>query len=367
MKKVLIIASDDLSKSGVPNVFTGIINNLHKKGFVFDVVYFYKNDNYYENEIVKLGGKAIYCPIDEMKKNKIGKLKVKFRYFREAKKIIKDYGPFDVVHSFKGFESGYFLKAAKKLRVKTRIAHMCFFYNEPSSFLIKQIENKEIKITKKYSTQIIADSYRTLNNNVPGCEKGTVVRAYYDDLKFKYNELETSARPISLIQIGSYCHNKNQLFSLEVFKNILSKYPESKLNYVGFRNNDDFSYLDTLKEKIKEYDLESNVIFHEFNANIPELFKTCNYLLFPSHYESFGVVVVEAQSSGLTCFCSDTISKEGDCGGCHYLSINVPSFWSKKIIEDYCKSGGLHKRFNVDEFSSEKITSDLLKIYNGNK
>ena len=63
MKKILIVASDGLSKSGVPTTFMNIIRGLNKT-FIFDVLYFDKTDDFYKNEINSLGGKAIYCPID---------------------------------------------------------------------------------------------------------------------------------------------------------------------------------------------------------------------------------------------------------------------------------------------------------------
>ena len=63
MKRVLIVAADGLTKSGVPNVFINIIRNMSNKGYVFDVLYFDEKDAFYKKEIESFGGKAIYSPI----------------------------------------------------------------------------------------------------------------------------------------------------------------------------------------------------------------------------------------------------------------------------------------------------------------
>ena len=55
----------------------------------------------------------------------------------------------------------------------------------------------------------------------------------------------------------------------------------------------------------------------------------------PSHFEGFGIVLVEAQSAGLKIYASDTIpnsSKVTDL--VEYLSLeNTPQEWAKQIID----------------------------------
>lgn len=365
MRKILVVATDGLTKSGVPNVLVNIIKSLSGEKYSFDVLYFDEKDAYYKPEIEKYGGKTIYSPIDMLKTSKFKKLKVKLQYKKELIKIIKKYGPYDCVHSFKGFESGYILKAAKKMRIKNRISHMTFFYRKPINFLIRLIEKNEMRLVKKYSTVIISDSERTSSNNIPNCHKNLVIRNCVDEESFPFSDLNCSSKGICFIQIGSYCCNKNQLFSLSVFIRVLSKFPDSKLHYVGFRNPDETEYLDKLKGEVERNHLSNKVIFHEHNADTRELFKQCHYLLFPSQNESFGIVVVEAQLSGLMCFCSDSISIEGNCGGCKYLSLSDPNVWSKEIIESFESDGGLHKKYDCSRFDKETIMKQYADIYEG--
>lgn len=365
MKRILIVAADGLTKSGVPNVFVNIIRNLSSYGYSFDVLYFDDKDSFYKEEIEKYGGRVIYSPIDTKKTSKLKKLFVKLRYTKEIKNIIAKYGPYHCVHSFKGFESGYILKAAYKAGIKHRISHMTFFYNAPDNRLVRLIENHERRLVEKYSTYVVSDSERTSRNNMPTSKKRMVIRNFVDENTFSFSELESGIKGISFIQIGSYCQNKNQLFSLEIFKKIIEFYPESHLHFVGFRNPDDVSYFDTLKEEVEKYDLNQHVSFHEHDADTKSLFRRCNYLLFPSFNESFGIVVVEAQLSGLPCFCSDSISKEGNCGGCTYLPISDVNKWVKTICDEFKKDSGSHKQFDCSRFKKENIVKQYIDIYEG--
>lgn len=365
MKRVLIVAADGLTKSGVPNVFMSIIKNLSGDGYSFDVLYFDENDAYYKAEIEKYGGNVIYSPIDTFKTNKIRRLKVKFGYKKELIKIIKKYGPYHCVHSFKGFESGYILKAAKKVGIKHRISHMTFFYKKPDNLIIRLLEKNEKRLVEKYSNYIVSDSERTSINNMPKSKKRLVIRNSVDKQSFPFSELENNSKGISFIQIGSYCSNKNQMFSLDVFKRVLSKYPDSKLHFVGFRNPDETNYLDKLQHEVEESSITNSVFFHEHSANTKELFKKCHYLLFPSHSESFGIVVVEAQLSGLRCFCSDSISEEGNCGGCRYLSLSDPKLWEKEIVHSFENDRGRHKKYDCSKFDKDTIAKQYIDIYEG--
>lgn len=365
MKRVLIVAADGLTKSGVPNVFINIIRNVSKFGYSFDVLYFDEKDSFYKEEIERHGGRAIYSPIDTKKTSKLGKLFVKFKYTKEFKNIISRCGPYYCVHSFKGFESGYVQKAAKRCGIEHRISHMTFFYSVPNNPIIKIIENHERKLVDKYSNYIVSDSERTSLNNMPKSKKRLVIRNFVDEDTFSFSEARKTNKGISFIQIGSYSHNKNQLFSMKIFRKILNIYPDSLLNFVGFRNPDDVAYFDLLKEEVEKNGLSKNVVFHKPDADTRALFNKCNYLLFPSLVESFGIVVVEAQLSGLTCFCSDSISKEGDCGGCLYLPLSDENLWVDRISKSYKKDGGVHKHFNCSRFKRKDIASQYVNIYEG--
>ena len=365
MKKVLIVAADGLSKSGVPNVFMSIIKNLSPEGYVFDVAYFDTNHTYYANEIESFGGKAIYVKTNYGKKGKIKKLLDKMKLKNRIKKILKENGPYDVVHSFKGFESGYILQAAKELKIEKRFSHLCFRYSESSNPLIRMIEKKEITKTKKYSTHAIFDSIGNMNNNLPGFEKNVLIRNCYNEDELFFSPLLSKEDSIKLVQVGSYSSNKNQKFTLELFERLLKEKPLSQLHFIGFPNADDPTYYDDLLKMIEKKHLGSSVFTHSFDAKLRDIFAQCNYCIFPSVIESFGIVPIEAQSVGLRCFCSDSIPQENNVGGCVYLPLSNLDLWVSSILEDYKKTLGEHSKFDLTAFSKKEIMQQYLNLYKG--
>lgn len=363
MKRVLIVAADGLSKSGVPNVFMNIIKNLSPRGFVFDVVYFDATQTYHLDEINASGGKAIFIKTNHNKKGKLKKLYDKMMLGKRIRRVIKENGPYDVVHSFKGFDSGYILKAAKKEKIEKRFSHLCFTYIKSKNPLINIIDRIEISKTKKYSVNAIFDSEKTMNNNLPGYERNKLIRNYFNDSELQFAPLAKEEDAIKLIQIGSYSFNKNQKFTLEVFRKILEKKPNSKLHYIGFPNPDDLDYYNKLVEIVKEEKLQNNVVFHKFDVKQKDIFAECNYCIFPSIYESFGIVPVEAQAVGLKCFCSDTVTRENNCGGCTYLPLKDVDTWVDAILKDFENSKGKHNKFDVSLFSTQTITEIYVDLY----
>ena len=362
MKRVLIVATDGLTKTGVPNVFMNIMRNMKSLDYVFDVIYFDKTMSYYEEEIKQLGGKVIYSDLDERKTNRIKKLLWKKRTSKIISKIIKENGPYDSVHSFKDLDSGYVLRAAFKCGISSRVSHMAFTYKASKNPFIRMVENHERKLIDKYANYIISDSTKTANNNIPFSKKNIVVRNFYDE-KFVYNDLNKATKEISLIQIGTYSYNKNQKFTLLILNGILKKYPDSILHFVGFKNPSDPTYFDSLVEETKAMDLEKHVVFHAYDEDANSLFEKCHYLVFPSLNESFGIVPVEAQSAGLTCFCSNTITNENNCGGCIYLPLEEPQKWIDAIVNNFKITKGVHRKFNLTDFSADEIVKKYKLIY----
>lgn len=106
-----------------------------------------------------------------------------------------------------------------------------------------------------------------------------------------------------LINVGRLEPEKGHLELLEIIKEVKVKIPNIKLYLVG-----DGSLYEKLKKKVEEYHLESNVILTGF-VNKDML---CNYYLESSLFvmtsltESFGLVLLEAQSYGVPCIAYDS-------------------------------------------------------------
>lgn len=128
--------------------------------------------------------------------------------------------------------------------------------------------------------------------------------------------------------VGRFIHQKNHQFLVDVFKKVHDKNPNTVLMLVG-----DGNLLAEIKIKVKDYGLDSSVIFTGNRDDVADLYQSMDVFILPSFYEGLGMVAVEAQIAGLPILCSDQVPSEAKiCENFYYLSLNDSSnCWAKKI------------------------------------
>jgi glycosyltransferase involved in cell wall biosynthesis len=163
--------------------------------------------------------------------------------------------------------------------------------------------------------------------------------------------------------VGSFNVNKNQEFTLKVFKNIILYYPNAKLHLVGNTNNE---YSLQIKRYIEEHNLENNVFLYPPHQDVYSVVNKSNIFIMPSLREGFGIVLIEAQAIGVNCYVSDTIPNSTNVGGCTYLSLeNGPEYWAKIIIEDFKKGKIVRQKYDTENFTTKMVSEKYKQIYGG--
>ena len=107
--------------------------------------------------------------------------------------------------------------------------------------------------------------------------------------------------------VGRLEKQKNHQFLLNVFEKFHQKHSNSILWLVGTG-----SMQEKLKMKIENSTCKESVFFLGKRDDVNDLYQAMDLFLFPSLYEGLGIVLIEAQMSGLPCIISDTIPKEAD-------------------------------------------------------
>ena len=365
MKKVLIIAYNDLNNSGVPNVIYQTIRALHDE-YAFDILIF-KDDEYYYQKLLKEGIKVNLIKYKESKPNgQIAKLfwwfhKMPKQHYLFMKQLLIE-NDYSVIHSFKEYYSWPFFKAAKEAGITKRILHRNINPEQPKQISIKLLEKKNRRLSIKYASDLVGVSELCCKNAYKN-HKYTVLYNCYDEQKYNMNvKNKLSDNELVLTQVGSYSENKNQLFSLQVLRELLKLNTNTKLNLVGA--NGMTPYYQKLIDFVKDNNLENNVSFIERSDSVEKIYENTTFVLIPSIREGFSLVAVEAQACGIQVSASSSLPKEVNLGGVKFYDLTKGSnYWSKEIYNSFLIEKNNRMSYNASSFTFAEFQKNLHNLY----
>lgn len=364
--KILQIAFNDLGNGGVQNQIMAITRLTSDKAHN-DVLVWKSKHAFYDDEFLQYG-KIYRRPHYEGKSFLRGKLDFFTRYFRVKKavyQILTENGPYDAVHSHKLFESAACLSAAHKVGVPIRIAHAhitnnTVFKMTPVRFVIKQYNNIYRRIIRKHATHMIGCS-QAAADYVFGEGYGTTVHIGINLDKFDMTKYQSKPHDdIVLLNIGTFSVHKNQLFAVEVFSELKKMRDNIRLVLIG-RGEE---YKQQVVKRIHELGLKDDVDIKPHDSDIPQEMADADIFLLPSNFEGLPVTAIEAQSMGMKCFISSSVTNEANCGYATYLDLADGAEQWAKVIDEYINQHGTKKtKQNVEEFSENKMAESVLSIY----
>lgn len=109
--------------------------------------------------------------------------------------------------------------------------------------------------------------------------------------------------------VGRFGRAKNHGFLIDVFQKLHEKNDNSVLLLAG--GGDENVILQT-KQKVDAYGLNDCVHFLGIRKDVPALMHLFDVFAFPSVFEGLGIVLLEAQATGLHCVVSEAIQPEAD-------------------------------------------------------
>ena len=358
MKKVLIVACNDLGNGGVQHVIMDIVRNLSDK-FHFDIVLFSDKESYYEPEFKKYGRifRIPHKGANGSFRSKLDKYIRFHRLYLGIKKILKENGPYDIIHCHNYFEAAPCLMAAKHCEVPVRISHS-HSYMPRTHLAAEGMFSVYRKLINHYATHRIGCSQMAADY-LFGANTGAISIPNAIDLKrFDRSLYPQQKIKHSFIHVGRLCGLKNQLFILNVFAVIQKKWPDASLKLIG---KDDGNYKDILFKRIEELNLK-NVKFLYHDSDIPALMAQSEYMIFPSISEGFGLVLAEAQAMGVKCFASDIVPPETNIGLCQYISLKAsPEVWAQAVFD--AENKPLPKP-NIEKVSLLNYNNKIRSLYN---
>ena len=279
---------------------------------------------------------------------------IKYKY--AVKNFFKEHHDYKVVHMHSSSKNYMILKYAKKYGIPIRIAHSHNIDFQTKNPLKKLIGNLFKKPLIKYATDYFACSKIAgewlFGKDIVESDKFKVIHNAIDYDKFKYDEkarnkirkdLNIRESDVVIGHVGRFVNQKNHDFLINVFNKCYEQNNNYKLLLVGTGELEEY-----IKEKVKILGIENNVIFAGFQSNVNEYMQAMDIFAFPSLFEGLGLVLVEAQASGLPCIATaNTIPDEVKINSNFYFvnlnvnewvqtiqNIKLARVKSKKLVKD---------------------------------
>ncbi|WP_369900607.1 glycosyltransferase family 1 protein [Bacillus manliponensis] len=295
----------NMNRGGAETMIMNLYRNIDRSQVQFD--FLTCKEGAFDEEIRQLGGKVYRIPYV----TDVGH----WGYMKALRSFFTENQQYKIVHSHMDKMSGLVLREAKRIGIPHRIAHS---HNTSSE------GNVLVKLYKWYAGNAILPSATHLF----ACSEAaaqwlferevTVLKNGIEYDKFAFSEkvreemrqeLELHKDTFVIGHVGRFAYQKNHLFLVEIFAQVIKVHSNSMLILVG-----DGPLRSKVEERVKELHIEENVKFLGVRSEVHHLLQAFDVFLFPSLHEGLPVTLIEAQGAGLPCIISNTITKEVDLG-----------------------------------------------------
>ena len=306
-----------LELGGAESRIMDIYRHIDRSKVQFDFVVHTPDRGYFEDEIIKMGGRVFRVP--RFRLFNIISYKKAFREFFE------DYGnEFTVVHGHMTSTASIYLPIAKKAGVRTTVAHARSAGVDPGvkGFITRMLRKNLWKkadylftCSKKAGISVFGQKAvdKGLVRFVPNAIRVGLFAfnsKYRDDIRKEYGINDRFV----VGHVGRLHYSKNHEYLIDIFAELIRMYDDAKEADKGLRPAlllvGDGPLRVDIEERISSLGITDDVILAGNQKDIYRFYDAMDCFVYPSRYEGLPGTVVEAQSSGLRCIISDSICEE---------------------------------------------------------
>lgn len=319
---------------GAETLLMNLYRNIDRSKIQFDFMVHTSEKGFYDEEIIKLGGKIYTAPTF----NVVNIL----QYSRFWKKFYQTHSEHLIIHGHINSSAAIYLNEAKKQgriavvhshNTKTKEKNLRALAFNAFSYPIRHIADYFFGCS--YQAGIdrfgkkIADSnrFQVLNNGIDAS-----LYIYNPSIRYTMRErLNINENTTVIGHVGRFAPQKNHFFLLKIFESYHKINKNSELWLIGKGELEK-----EIRKKVKEFDLLKSVKFFGVTDCVQEYLQAMDVFVFPSIYEGLGIAVVEAQAAGLPCIVSEAIVPEADIGAGLMKHNNLSDsllLWNKSIDE----------------------------------
>lgn len=311
-KKKICIYCETWESGGIESFLFSILRHLDMQRFSVDIVAAVLKTSVFTSRLEKYGVR--FWELSGNTRNVFQNIKLFHRLMEQRK--------YDVVHlNIYQALSMCYAAEAKKAGVPTRIIHS--HNTELRKSITKPLKMMIHNVSKMFlaqnGTQFLACSSdaarfmfpkRIIDNKL-----FSVVPNGIETDRFRFDQKKRDCfreqwelqGKFVIGNIGRLCYQKNQSFLLDVFSQLHSVQPQSKLLLVGAGDDEQM-----LRNKARCLNIERDVLFYGTTSAPEEALWAMDVFVFPSRFEGLGIVAIEAQAAGLPVLCSQHIPNEAN-------------------------------------------------------
>ena len=332
MRKIKIVnIISKLVYGGTESVLLNYYSHINRRHYDLNIITMEAINKESIKRFEDLGFKVFIVGNWENEPLKIGKIILK---------ILKQ-EKFDIIHSHLSHTNFYFMILGFLAGIKIRISHSHLIYIDKT--INEKIKHTIYKILIKiFSTNLMAcskaaalDLYGT-TKNVYILKNAIDLNLFTPNLKIRNqyrNLLRYKDDEIVICNIGRMEEQKNQLFLIQIFNELLKINYRYRLLIIGSG-----ALENEINTKISKLGLNKKIQIMANRNDINKILQASDIFLLPSLYEGLGIVLIEAQASGLLCYTSDLVVPQEAkvTNNLHFISLEKKAEeWARNINENY--------------------------------
>lgn len=350
-----------INNAGTERVIFNLYENIDTSLVQFD--FLVERPGELDEKIKSMGG-AIYYINEESESE----------YYKRLISFFKNHPEYRVVHTHTHGRMGTVLRAAKKCGIPCRIAHSHNARNDLPTVaaFVKGLTSIPMELAATHFFACSSNAAKWLfPHRIKDCKvlyNGIKLGEYLYSAESRKRirvQLKIDEKDFVMIHVGRFAEQKNHEFLVK----ILIKYAALdqsnwKMLLVG-----EGPLEEAIKKQVDDAGLSGHVIFLGSRRDVNQLYSAADLFLFPSLHEGLGIVVIEAQASGLPCVVSDAVPPEAD------LKLNLittlrltqtPEDWTKAIRT---QSQSIRERDQLadavlnSEYNIKKIAAQMQQFY----
>ena len=291
-----------LNLGGAETMIMNAFRTLGDRPVTFDFFVSGQDHGYYEPEVRRLGGKVHHLP---------KRSESMWDHHAQLYRILKEQR-YDVVHFHTQNAFTTLLEIlAVRLAGKSRAVVHChntmdwrskkmLLLHKASRCLLNALTDVKLSCGAAAAQWLYGSEKNVTVIPLPViCDRYLYSRERSDALR---SEAGLTGKQVYL-HVGRFSDVKNHSFLLDIFAELVKRQENSVLLMAG-----DGELRPQMEAKAEQLGISGNV---RFLGNIPDVYdKMClaDGVIFPSKYEGFPTVILEAQAAGLPCLISDTIT-----------------------------------------------------------